>query len=102
MSEIPEDVRESANKLCPCYGADRYCRHEDDNSCEDGCEWSDTIARAIMAERERWKPAATYFDRYCQDEAEDVEHCVCGEQQHEDAKAFATAIRSHPQQGDVK
>ena len=60
------------------------------------------ITAALVMERERWKPAATYFDRYCQDEAEDVEHCVCGEQQHEDAKAFATAIRSHPQQGDVK
>lgn len=61
MSEIPEDVRESANKLCPCYGADRYCRHEDDNSCEDGCEWSDTIARAIFDERER---CAQIADRY--------------------------------------
>ncbi len=61
-----------------------------------------TIARAIMAEREKWQAAVTYFERYCQDEAEDVEHCVCGEQQHEDAKAFAAAIRSHPQQGDVK
>lgn len=54
------------------------------------------IARAIMAatlaERERWAAAATYFDRYCQDEAEDVENCVCGRQQHEDAQAFA-AIR---------
>lgn len=51
-------------------------------------------SRAILAERARWKPAVTYFERYCQDEAEDAEHCVCGEQQHEDARAFAAAIRA--------
>lgn len=51
------------------------------------------IARAILAERERWKPAAIYFDRYCQDEADDVENCVCGQQQHVDAKNFRDAIR---------
>lgn len=54
-------------------------------------------ARAILAakveERTRWAPAQVYFERYCQDEADDVENCVCGLQQHEDAKAFAAAIR---------
>jgi hypothetical protein len=50
------------------------------------------IAAALCEERDRWAPAATYFDRYCQDEAEDVENCVCGEQQHKDAKAFAFVI----------
>lgn len=45
-------------------------------------------------ERARWEPAIRYFDRYCQDEADDVENCVCGSQQHEDAKAFASAIHA--------
>jgi hypothetical protein len=65
---------------------------------------ADQFARAILAaekrgeerERERWKPAALYFELYCQDEADDVENCVCGEQQHENAKAFAAAIRQVP------
>ena len=61
---------------------------------------ADIIARAIMSaraeERERWKPATVYFERYCQDEADDVENCVCGLRQHEDAKAFAAAIRNRP------
>ena len=57
---------------------------------------TDTIARAIMAERERMMPATVYFERYCQDEADDVENCVCGLRQHEDAKAFAAAIRNRP------
>lgn len=51
--DIPQDVIEATTALTPCYGADRYCRHESDQSCEDGCEWFDSIARAIMAERER-------------------------------------------------
>lgn len=58
------------------------------------------IAQALLAaekrgkeeERERWKPAAVYFDRYCQDEAAELECCL-SEQQHTDAKAFAAAIR---------
>ena len=58
---------------------------------------TELIARAVMAavaeERSRWHPAVIYFDRYCQDEADDVENCVCGPQQHEEAKAFAAIIR---------
>lgn len=36
--------------------------------------------------------AATYFERYCQDEADDVENCVAGEQQHRDAIALRDAL----------
>lgn len=57
-------------------------------------------AKAAWTAREKLRDAApdllaaakTYFERYCQDEAEDVEHCVCGQQQHEDAKALRAAI----------
>jgi len=59
-----------------------------------------TIKAALLAaerrgkdeERERWKPAAVYFEHYCQDEAAELECCV-SEKQHLDAKAFAAAIR---------
>jgi hypothetical protein len=63
----------------------------------------DAIASALLAaekrgeerERERWAPAVTYFERYCQDEADDsaVEWTGCSEEQHIDARAFAAAIR---------
>lgn len=86
--DIPQDVLDAATAhttfyLNPSRGADfQYTVM--------------IVARAILAakaeERNRWQPAVTYFDRYCQDEADDVENCVCGVQQHEDAKAFA-AIR---------
>ena len=36
--------------------------------------------------------ARRYYDRYAQDEAEDVEDCVCGREQHEDAKALRNAL----------
>jgi hypothetical protein len=52
------------------------------------------IARAILAERERWQPAVTYIQHYCQDEADDVENCVCGQEQHIAAKNFRDAIRN--------
>lgn len=50
------------------------------------------FAAALCEERDRWQPAATYFERYCQDEAENAENCVCGDQQHKDAKAFAFVV----------
>jgi hypothetical protein len=55
---------------------------------------TEEVARAILAERDRWLPAVTYFDRYCQDEADDAENCVCGQQQHVDAKNFRDV--AHP------
>ena len=36
--------------------------------------------------------ARTYYSRYAQDEASDVEHCVCGREQHEDAIALRDAL----------
>jgi hypothetical protein len=57
-------------------------------------------AVAILAERERWQPAVTYFQHYCQDEAEDVENCVCGQEQHIAAKNFRDAIRNPVQPAD--
>jgi hypothetical protein len=50
---IPPDVMEAAKAATPCYGADRYCRHEGEESCEDGCEWLFHVAKAIIDERER-------------------------------------------------
>lgn len=50
------------------------------------------IDRAVNAERARWQPAITYFERYCQDEADERDCCI-SDQQHEDAKAFAAVAR---------
>ncbi|WP_108397597.1 hypothetical protein [Devosia submarina] len=47
-------------------------------------------ARLLEAEK-ALGAAAIYYERYCQDEADDVENCVCGQQQHEDAIAFRAA-----------
>jgi len=52
------------------------------------------FAAALVEERARWDAAVTYFDRYCQDEADDAENCLCGQQQHVDAKNFRDAIRA--------
>lgn len=49
-------------------------------------------ARLIAAAPDLLEAAKTYFDGYCQDEAEDAENCVAGLQQHEAAKALAAAI----------
>lgn len=84
--DIPQDVWAAADGWL-----DRSLPPAQGFSAEMG--YQEAIARAILAERERWKPAAIYFERYCQDEADDAENCVCGEKQHEDAKAFAAAIR---------
>lgn len=55
------------------------------------------VALELGAQRDRLKEAAgTYFERYCQDEADDVEHCVCGEQQHQDAIALCQALKDTP------
>jgi hypothetical protein len=59
-----------------------------------GVEVCIAAARAIQAERARWQPAVTYFQHYCQDEADDVENCVCGQEQHIAAKNFRDAIRN--------
>lgn len=36
-----------------------------------------------------------YFDGYMQDEADDVEHCICGEEQHEAAKAVKQSLQKY-------
>lgn len=38
------------------------------------------------------KAARTYYTRYAQDEASDVEDCVCGREQHEDAAELRDAL----------
>ena len=53
----------------------------------------DCLRAALPLERERWKPAVTYFERYCLDEADSAEDCVCGDAQHQDAKAFEAVVR---------
>lgn len=92
MSDIPEAVRAEARRAI--YDTGRGMIGRERNYLED------RVCRALLAaekrgkeeERERWKPAAVYFDRYCQDEAAELECCL-SEQQHTDAKAFAAAIR---------
>lgn len=87
--DIPDDVIDAA--------ATAYIAYVDSQAKITASPTEDEVmavaARAILAERERWAPAVTYFDRYCRDEAEDIEYCVCGEQQHIDAKNFREAIR---------
>ncbi len=92
MSEIPEDMQELIerlmggtlnNDLAMAAAAALIAAR-------------DNLLAERQAERARWQPAVTYFERYCQDEAASVEDCVCGEAQHEDAKAFAAAIRRQP------
>jgi hypothetical protein len=100
--DFPEDIREKASQIAGAI--DRCFSVYQDSASLNYEEASEIIARALMerdraateTERERWKPAAVYFERYCQDEADEVENCVCGQQQHDDAKAFAAAIRSQP------
>ena len=79
--DVPDDIEAKARELARLYGTfeNRVAAY----------------AAALMAERERWKPAVTYFERYCQDEAEDdgVNFTGCSEQQHADAVAFRAAIR---------
>jgi hypothetical protein len=95
MSTIPEHIEQEADAA-----VDEMCRlHE----YAGRPAWIKIIARALLAAEERgaarerahWRPAITYFERYCQDEAEDnaVEFVGCSQQQHEDAKAFAAATR---------
>jgi hypothetical protein len=52
------------------------------------------IAKALMAERQRWYPAAEYFWRYCQDEAEGAEDAGCSQKQHEDALDFRIVVNN--------
>jgi len=77
----PEDIPESVWDV-----ADGFARAEGQGSR------TELVARAILAERARWQPAVDYFNTYCRDEAEDPRACVCGEEQHEAARAFASAI----------
>lgn len=89
MSDIPDDIMKEARKLAGWATYERQI---------------EAIAEALQAaekrgeqrELERWKPAVIYFERYCQDEADDdaIEWAGCSEQQHIDAKAFAAAIRN--------
>jgi hypothetical protein len=41
-----------------------------------------------------FKAAKDYFERYAKDEADDVEYCCAGEQQHLDAIALRSALKS--------
>lgn len=51
---------------------------------------------ALRAEIERLqaieRAARAYFMGYVQDEADDPEDCICGEEQHERAKALRDAL----------
>ena len=85
MSEIPEDIKTAAQD---CWRAMGFVNDRHDQT--------KFIARAILAERERWKPAVEYFDRYCQDEADDDDFPERFRQQHEDAKAFKAVVRNAP------
>ena len=90
MSAIPEDIAAEAREIADDRGSSSYLAL--------------IIARALLAaeergakmERARWSPAVVYFERYCQDEADDnaTEWVGCSIQQHEDAQAFAAVFRS--------
>ena len=87
------DIREKAERLLDGLGAFQTATREHKiGAISQALLESHNAGRAEMAAR--MNPARIYFERYCQDEADDAENCICGEQQHEDAKAFATAIRS--------
>jgi hypothetical protein len=51
--------------------------------------------RLKMSDRLR-KAAQTYFDRYCQDEADSAEYTGCSEQQHLDAVELQQALAAPP------
>jgi hypothetical protein len=85
---IPEDIWNEAVHvagLIAFYATDPAKRDE---------AVANFISRAVLDERDRWLPAVTYFDHYCQDEADDVENCVCGQEQHIAAKNFRDV--AHP------
>lgn len=81
MSDIPEDILKTAEALFS-----RFAYLADGPS-------EDEVARLILAERQRWNPAVTYFERYCVDEADDDDFPERFRQQHEDAKAFKAIVR---------
>ena len=57
----------------------------------------DQLIEAQAAEIERLRAiadaAGRYYARYAQDEANDVEDCVCGREQHEDAIALRESLK---------
>jgi hypothetical protein len=46
-------------------------------------------------ERLRWveQTARVYFNHYLQDEADDIDNCVCGDEQHNRAKLLRGALK---------
>jgi hypothetical protein len=85
-ADIPQDIWDEAMAVAMACG------------CSLAIGAYETISTSLMAARERerarWQPAVTYFEHYCQDEADDVENCVCGQEQHIAAKNFRDAIRN--------
>lgn len=43
---MTDRFKEQAAKVCPCHQEPRGCRHPDDQTCGDGCEYLDPIATA--------------------------------------------------------
>lgn len=51
------------------------------------------LCKILMEDNKQLRDAAKiYFDGYMQDEADEVECCVCGEEQHQAAKNVGKAI----------
>lgn len=78
MSEIPEDIKALAEEIKDAM-YERLVRWEGAADTMTGLVADIEAAifnernRSTQAEREWWKPAVTYFERYCRDEADDSE-----------------------------
>lgn len=79
--EISESAWAKATSYSPCHQEPRGCVKTDGQSCGDGCEVQETIARAIMEER-----------RECAEIAEDDNHTWYGKYENM-AVAEEVAIR---------
>lgn len=79
MSDLVERLRRNAESGDSCRGVS-------DDMTEAAIEIE--RLRAVVA------AAAIYYEHYMQDEAEDVDACVCGAEQHERAASVRDALRA--------
>jgi hypothetical protein len=91
MSEIPEDIRTIAQDVANKASLFGYAHAV----LEIGRAILAERERATKAERDRWKPAVEYFERYCVDEADSADFCACGKAQHAAAMAFESVVRPY-------
>jgi hypothetical protein len=51
------------------------------------------LRRELEPLRQVERTARVYFDHYLQDEADDVDYCICGDEQHNRAKLLRGALK---------